>query len=79
VTSCGRDLYAQLLPVRECFSNPEHLDTLPARANLDYWTPQAKRGTGWRVFVSQLATASRGIGRMRQPCKVEPLALAART
>jgi hypothetical protein len=34
--------------------------------------PTGEARYGLEVFVSQLATASGGIGGMRQPCKVEP-------
>jgi hypothetical protein len=42
--AAARDLLAQLLPVRERVSGPEHPDTLLARANLDRWTEKAERG-----------------------------------
>ncbi|SNT64695.1 hypothetical protein SAMN05216276_11311, partial [Streptosporangium subroseum] len=34
--------YAALVPVRERVSGSEHPDTLRARANLAYWSGQAK-------------------------------------
>ena len=38
----ARDQFAELLPMRERVSGPEHPDTLAVRHDLAYWTGQAK-------------------------------------
>jgi hypothetical protein len=38
----ARDQYIALLPILEQVRDPEHPETLTARANLAHWTGQAK-------------------------------------
>ena len=44
--AAAKNLLAELLPVRERVSGPDHPDTLAARANLARWTSSAPGGTG---------------------------------
>ena len=39
--AAAREMFAELLPVREQVSGPDHPDTLATRANLARWTGSA--------------------------------------
>ncbi|MFI9559796.1 tetratricopeptide repeat protein [Nonomuraea endophytica] len=41
--AAARAMYADLLPISEHVSGPEHPDTLITRANLAYWSDEAGR------------------------------------
>jgi len=43
--AAAREMFAELLPVREQVSGPDHPDTLATRANLARWAMRAKRGS----------------------------------
>jgi hypothetical protein len=50
----ARDQVAELLPIRERVSGPEHPDTLAARVNLARWTGQAGDAAGARDQYAEL-------------------------
>ena len=50
----ARDLFAELLPVRERVSGPDHPDTLIDRSNLARWTGEAGDPAAARDLLAEL-------------------------